>query len=122
MSAPDNRRRNPRFACNGPAELQLSVDAPTLPAKILNISSEGALIALLTPRIILLNTRIELTFTVHHLLFRVRAELRVAREGDTEYGFKFFSLSHRMLAQIEDLVEELAIAEGVHIPRLAPLH
>ncbi len=125
MSAPvsqDNRRRNPRFACNGPAELLLTPDGLMLPARILNVSAEGALIALATPRILLPNARVELTFTVRGLLFKVRAELRVARPGDEEFGFQFFSLSHRMLAQIEDLVQELAIAEGVHVPRLAPLH
>ncbi len=120
--AQDNRRRNPRFACNGPGEVLVTPDGPALPAKILNVSAEGALIALLTPRILLPNARVELTFTVNHLLFRVRAELRMGRPGDTEYGFQFFSLSSRMLAQIEDLVQELAVAEGVHVPRLAPLH
>ncbi len=118
----DNRRRNPRFACNGPAEVLLTPDGPTLPARILNLSAEGALIALLTPRILLPNARVELTFTVRGLLFRVRAELRAARPGDAEFGFQFVSLSQRMLAQIEDMVQELAIVEGVHVPRLAPLH
>ncbi len=123
MSIPqDNRRRNPRFAYNGPAEVLLTPDGVPLPARILNISAEGALIALLTPRILLPSARVELTFTVRGLLFRVRAELRAARPGDEEFGFQFISLSPRMLAQIEDLVQELAIAEGVHVPRLAPLH
>ena len=117
---PDNRRRNPRFACNGPAEVLLTPDGPMLPARILNISAEGALIALQTPRILLPNARVELTFTVRHLLFRVRAEMRAARPGDEEFGFQFLSLSHRMLAQIEDVVQELAMEEGIHVPRLTP--
>ncbi len=118
MQSPDNRRRNPRFACNGPAELLLSFDEPPIPAKILNISAEGALIALLTPFPVPLNARVELSFTVHHLLFRVRADIRVVRPCGLEIGCQFFSLSHRMLAQIQDLVDELAQdfahAEGVH--------
>ncbi len=122
MSTPEQRRRNPRFTCNGPAEVRFVVDEPLFPAKILNISAEGALIELLKPRLAHLNQRVELTFTVRHLLFRVRAEVRVIREGDVQIGFQFFELSHRMLTQIEDLVEELAMEEGVHIPRLAPLH
>lgn len=118
----DNRRRNPRFACNGPAAVLLVPDGPVLDARILNLSVEGALIALVSPRILLPNARVELSFTIRGLLFRVRAELRAARLGDQEFGFQFFALSHRMLAQIEDMVQELAVAEGVHVPRLAPLH
>jgi len=121
MQTPDNRR-NPRFACNGPAELQLSVDSPVLPAKILNISAEGALIALLALHPVPVNARVELSFTIHHLLFRVRAEIRVVRPCGLEIGCQFFSLSHRMLLQIQDLVEELARDEGISTPRLTPLH
>ena len=122
MVTADNRRQTPRFACNGPAEVQLVVGEPPLAAKMLNISAEGALVELLTPHAVLLNARIELTFTVHHLLFRVRADVRVVRPCGLQVGCKFFSLSQRMLLQIQDLVEELARDEGIHIPRLAPLH
>ncbi len=118
----ENRRRNPRYACNGPAEIVFSIGKPPHPARVLNISAEGVLIALAAPRITLPNAPAELTFTVHHLLFRVRAHARVVREGDTEIGFQFHDLSARMLAQIEDLVTELAEAEGEQILRLAPLH
>ncbi len=122
MSQEQSRRRNPRYACNGPAEVLLTVGKPPLPAKILNISAEGALVALAAPLVLLPNTPVELTFTVHHLLFRVRAHVRVVREGDIEIGLQFHDLSHRMLAQIEDLVTELAESEGEQILRLAPLH
>ncbi len=122
MDTPDNRRRNPRFACNGPAEVQLVIGEAPLSAKMLNISAEGALVELLTPHAVALDARIELTFTVHHLLFRVRADVRAARPCGLQLGCQFFSLSQRMLLQIQDLVEELARDEGVHIPRLAPLH
>ncbi len=122
MQSAENRRRNPRFACNGPAELQLSFNEPPLPAKILNISAEGVLIALLAPHPVPLGARVELSFTVHHLQFRVRADIRVIRPEGLQIGCQFFSLSDRVLAQIQDLVEELARDEGVHISRLAPLH
>ena len=125
MSTEQNRRRNPRYSCNGPAEVQFSPSEPNqppYPARVLNISAEGALIALATPRITYPNALVELTFTVHHLLFRVRAEAKVIREGDIEIGFEFHNLSPRMLSQMEDLVTELAESEGEHISRLAPLH
>ena len=122
MVRPNHLRPNPRVACNGPAEVHFAVDAPPIPARILNISAEGALVELLTPHPALLNTHVELTFTVHHLHIRVRAAVRVIRPCGLQIGCEFFSLSRRMLLQIQDLVEELARDEGVHIPRLAPLH
>ena len=122
MSSNLNRRLNPRYACNGPAEVRFVVEKPAVAAKILNISAEGVLIALAEPALIVPSTPVELTFTIHHLLFRVRAHARVVRPGNVEIGFQFFNLSERMLLQIQDLVQELAETQGEEIPRLGPLH
>lgn len=122
MYTPCNRRRHPRFSCNGPAEVRLVVDEPPLAARMLSIGARGALVELLEPHAVALNARLELTFTIHHLLFRLRADVREIRPCGLQIGCEFFSLSQRTLLQIQDLVEELARDEGVRVLRLAPLH
>ena len=111
-----------RFACNGPAELHIAVGETPVAARILSISSDGVLIELLSPCPVALDARVELSFSIKHLLFRVRADVKLIRPCGLQIGCRFFSLSQRMLLQIQDLVEELARDEGLRMSRLAPLH
>jgi len=101
------RRRELRFRCTGHAEILLAVDAPLLPAKIVDVSRGGCLIVLQDSQTLVSNANVELTFSVHHLPFRMQGQAAAIR-SDKTVGFKFTSLSKRARGQIEDLLEELA--------------
>lgn len=103
----EEKRIFQRSTCEGTAELQLFVNAPTLSARIVNLSVEGCFIVLSKPVWLPLDSPVELTFNVNRLPFRVRGILKSNQLGKS-LGFHFPILSKRVHLQLEDLVEELA--------------
>jgi len=100
------QRRNPRFECSGPANIQVVADEPPCPARIVNVSAGGCLIALQKPQNLAQDTMVELTFSVNDQTFRVWGKVRAVR-SDTKIGFEFPLLSERVRKRIEDLIEQL---------------
>ena len=49
---------------------------------------------------------VELTFSINHLPFRVRGQVRTLH-SDTTIGFQFPQLSERVRKQLEDLMKEI---------------
>lgn len=112
----NERRRHPRFECEGIAAVQVAPYEHPSPASIANLSLEGCLVVLARPRRLIVNTLVELAFNVNRLPFRIRGRVKVVRSS-TKVGFEFHQVSHRMLLQLQDLIGELkeaAVAPGEH--------
>jgi hypothetical protein len=102
-----DRRRHPRFRCTGQADVLLATDAPRIPARVVDVSKRGCLIELRKAQNLDQDATVELTFTVNRLFFRVRVLAKAIR-SDTMVGFQFDTLSERVGAQLEELIEELS--------------
>jgi|ERR1700677_1223151 hypothetical protein len=103
---PKEKRRTPRFACNGAAGIQLAPGLVYLPAKIANLSADGCLIELQKPQRLSQDTIAELTFTINDQPFRMWGRVRAIRT-DTTIGFKFLHLSDRVRRRLSGLLEQL---------------
>lgn len=108
-------RSTPRLQCFGHAGVQtLPAYELPCPARIINLSLGGCLMALETPQELVMDEIVELIFCVNQLPFRVRGKVRSLR-SETLIGFQFFHLSNRTRTQLEDLIKEM-------IEQLAKLH
>lgn len=103
----EERRSSPRLQCSGLAGIQkLPAAEKPCPAKILDLSVGGCLMALEKPVRLVIDEFVELIFCVNHIPFRVRGKVRVLR-SETLVGFQLSQLSERARRQLEDLVREL---------------
>jgi len=100
------KRRNPRFACKGTAEVRLAPGLVHLPAKIANLSADGCLIELQKPQRLSQNAIVELTFRVNDLPFLVWGRVTAIR-SETAVGFHFPLLSERVRGRLACLIEQL---------------
>lgn len=108
-------RSSPRLQCFGHAGVQtLPAYEMPCPAKIINLSLGGCLVALETPPDLVMDETVELIFCVNQLPFHVRGKVRSLR-SETLIGFQFLHLSNRTRTQLEDLIKEM-------IEHLAKLH
>jgi hypothetical protein len=101
------KRRYPRFECTGTGGVHIASSEPPSYSKILDLSVEGCLMVLQQPLSIPQDSRVELTFNVNCLPFRVRALVKVIRSA-TMIGFQFHQVSKRTQGYLADLIEELA--------------
>jgi len=106
----DDKRLDPRFECVGTASLQVVGELDHYPGKIEDLSVRGCLIALKDPVPLTIDTKVELTFEVNHLPFRLQAHVRAVRRG-RRIGFQFAPMIARRRQQVEDLIEELDALE-----------
>jgi c-di-GMP-binding flagellar brake protein YcgR len=108
-------RSSPRLQCFGHAGIQtLPAYEKPFPAKIINLSLGGCLMALEMPPELVMDEIVELIFCVNHMPFHVRGKVRSIR-SETLIGFQFPRLSNRSRTQLEDLIKEM-------IEHLAKLH
>lgn len=108
-------RSNPRLQCVGHAGVQtLPAYEKPCPAKIINLSLGGCLMALEMPLALVMDEIVELLFSVNQMPFHVRGKVRSIR-SKTLIGFQFPHLSNRTRTQLEDLIQEL-------VEHLAKLH
>jgi c-di-GMP-binding flagellar brake protein YcgR len=100
-------RRTPRFDCRGVAGLQRlpAIGAP-ISARIENLSEGGCLIELSKPVDLEPDEKVELSFEVFHMPFRILANARAIR-SNTMIGFQFCDMGERAKRQLKDLIEEL---------------
>ncbi len=102
---PTNRRRHPRYACQGHAEVYLPQGGLLLRGRILDLSLSGCFIE--TSAINLeRGTHVEIYFTTRQLQFRVAGNIAVLHRKRGA-GIAFQSLSPRNARQISELVHEL---------------
>jgi len=110
-----NRRRHPRYACEGHAEVFVPHGALLFQGKILDLSLSGCFIE--TPALNLeRGTHVEVYFAARQMQFRVAGYIAVLyrRRGA---GIAFRNLSPRRAQQVADLVRELKeAAEATAIP------
>ncbi|MGO9435747.1 MAG: PilZ domain-containing protein [Terracidiphilus sp.] len=105
-------RRSPRFDCRGAAGLQrLPAVGTPISARIENLSEGGCLMELSKPVNLELGEKVELSFEVHHMPFRVLGHARALR-SETLIGFQFCEISERGKRQLQDLIEELRPPDG----------
>lgn len=100
-----NRRRHPRFACEGHAEVCIPRGGLLFRGKILDLSLSGCFIA--TAYLNLeRGTPVEVYFVTHQLQFRVAGQIAVLhpRRGA---GIVFEDLDSRRTRQITELLSEL---------------
>jgi hypothetical protein len=102
----NERRRHPRFECEGRAAVQVAPYEHPCPASIANLSLEGCLVLLEKPRRLTMDALVELAFNVNQLPFRVRGQVKAVRSS-TKVGFQFHQVSRRMSLQLQDLIDEL---------------
>jgi c-di-GMP-binding flagellar brake protein YcgR len=100
------KRHHPRLGCIGPAAVQVATGEPVIPAAIVDLSVGGCRVVLRQPRDLPTDTQVELTFSVHHLPFRVRGQVKAIR-SDSTIGLQFPVLSERVQKQLDDLMKEL---------------
>lgn len=111
-----NRRRHPRYACEGYAEVFVPHGALLFRGEILNLSLSGCFIA--TPAINLeRGTHVEIYFVSRQLQFRVAGHIAALyrRRGA---GIAFNDLSPRHSRQVAELVHEL---EGISKSKQFPV-
>jgi hypothetical protein len=107
------RRKHPRYACEGHAEVFLPHGGLLFRGNILDLSVSGCLIeaaGITLER----GTHVEVYFTTRQLQFRVPGNIAVLYRGKG-VGIAFYHVSHRMAAQIREVVSELA-----ELPSLPP--
>jgi hypothetical protein len=100
-----NRRRHPRYACEGHAEVLVPHGALLFRGKILDLSLSGCLVE--TPALNLeRGTRVEVFFVARRMQFRVAGRIAVLyrRRGA---GIAFQDLGPRRARHVADLIREL---------------
>jgi c-di-GMP-binding flagellar brake protein YcgR len=101
------KREYARFACAGSAEVTLSAGTAPLAATILDISKEGCLLTLKVNKLIPAETRLEVSFEVNRLRFRVRGTLKSHRNNG-RIGIQFLNVNPRICRQLAELIDEMA--------------
>jgi c-di-GMP-binding flagellar brake protein YcgR len=108
-----DKRRTQRVDCGGLAGVQKlpAIEEPIF-AKIENLSEGGCLMKLDAPSaahvVLELDEKVELSFEVKQLPFRILARVRVLR-SNTMIGFQFCDMSERAKRHLQDLIEELRV-------------
>jgi c-di-GMP-binding flagellar brake protein YcgR len=100
------KRRYPRFECEGSASILTGPDQDALSGRIVNISANGCLILLKDSEKLDYDSIVELNFRINDIPFRVWGKVKVARSA-TAYGFEFPLLSERVRKRLENLITEL---------------
>lgn len=100
------KRRYPRIACSGSAGVQMVAGEPVVPARIVDLSAGGCLMAFDKPQKLTEDMAVELSFHVNHLPFRMRGQTASIRSGN-KIGFRFPQLSGRTRRQLGDVMDEL---------------
>lgn len=115
----ENRRRHPRYPCEGRAEVFVPHGALLFEGRILNLSLSGCFVE--TPRLNLeRGTRVEVFFATRQVQIRIAGHIAILHRGRGA-GIAFDGLSPRLTRQIADLVSELA-EQGVRPEVRESLH
>lgn len=104
------RRKHPRYACEGHAEVFLPHGGLLFRGRILDLSVSGCMIEA-TGITLERGTHVEIYFTARQLQFRVPGNIAVLYRGKG-VGIAFYHVSRRMAEQIREMVSELAESQS----------
>ncbi|WP_164981271.1 PilZ domain-containing protein [Silvibacterium dinghuense] len=108
------RRREPRFLCEGHAEIEVPHIGLKLQGEIHDLSRSGCFIEAPTVNLER-GTHVEVYFETRKICIRVAGNILVLRPR-TGVGIAFLPMSPRIAWQIEMLVEELKALNGAPCP------
>jgi hypothetical protein len=107
-----DKRRYPRYTCDGYAEVFLPHGGLLFSGRISNLSVSGCFIET-TMANLERGTLVEVYFVTNQLQFRVQANIAEVRQKRGA-GISFLNVSPRRAAQIAALVNELAEKQSAH--------
>ena len=102
----EDRRRHPRFACSGEAELRSLGSGRRVVGRFGNLSLDGCLMLLDETRGFRPGEALEMTFCVRQLPVRVQGSVRQVHAGRA-VGVEFSMISERGKRQLLELIGEL---------------
>ena len=117
MAGPENRL-HPRFPCSGYALVQRPGASVKYNARILNLSLQGCRIELTAQADLEVEEEVDATFTVNHLPFLVRGQIRYIQPNGI-LGIQFLHLSSRGQMQLVELLTEIEDSLLKHVPQHA---
>jgi len=106
-AAPGERRRTPRFACEGSGEVIVLGGALRFNGEVLDLSATGCRIATTVMFTLERGTQVEVTLVVNRVHFRVAAGVR-SNSRARGVGLEFMNVSARCARMIQELIAELA--------------
>ena len=109
VKAPSERRRHIRYAVDGDAEVLLADGSQIFRGSILDISLSGCFIETKARLRVPVGAPVEMVFRANGVMLRTAATVRAVRAGKGA-GFLFDSLSERMEAELQSLIEALDLA------------
>jgi hypothetical protein len=108
MSREKERRRYPRFSCDGPASVRVLMVESRYHGRILDLSTNGAYLHFDGPFRISFGQRLEIEFETNGLQFRVMACVRMVEPYcGVGVGVEFTDISSRGRRQLLELIKEL---------------
>ena len=102
----EEKRRHPRYPCDGHAEVLLPQGGLLFRGRILDLSVSGCFIETTMPNLER-GTLVEVFFVAHQLQFRVQGNIAEVRQKRGA-GVSFVNLGPRRAIQISALIDELA--------------
>jgi PilZ domain len=108
--SPEDKRRHPRYECDGYAEVFLPHGGLLFRGRILNLSLSGCYVETAMARLER-GTLVEVYFVTNQLQFRVQANIAEVRQK-RGVGISFLNPSRRRAMQIAALIGELAEKRG----------
>jgi hypothetical protein len=107
---PAERRRHTRYAVDGNAEVLVADGSQIFRGSILDISLSGCFIETSARLRVRVGAPVEMVFRANGVMLRTAATVRAVRAGKGA-GFLFDSLSERMQAELQSLIEALHLAK-----------
>jgi len=108
---PKERRRTPRFPCEGTGEVIILGGALRFAGQVRDLSATGCCLA--TEAIFTLErgTQVEVVMVVDKIHFRVAGGVR-SKDKSRGIGFEFMNVSERCVQHIRELIAELETKAG----------
>ena len=117
---PDERRRSPRFACDGTANLRLPYIGRPVAGRLLKVSCTGCYIETGTP--FEQGTRVEIVLQVNGLAFRSMGDVKTVY-GHSGMGIEFQDMSAGGRERLQEVIRELGECFVVTCtPKSGPRH
>jgi hypothetical protein len=101
-----NRRATPRLAVEGPASLLLLKHGSSVPCRVIDLSLGGCRIETDRPFVVGLQARVEVSFTVHGLVFRFTGTTQWA-DGRHQAGIHFVDMTSRRRDELVEVLHEV---------------
>jgi hypothetical protein len=108
----EEKRRHPRYRCQGSAEVLLPQGGMLFRGRILDLSVSGCFIETAMPNLER-GTLVEVYFVTNQLQFRVQGNIAEVRNKHGA-GISFVNVSPRTADRIVALIAELAEKQGAH--------